>query len=214
MTQIADSVNSFLDSDFVTRTSLFRDVISLRALARYFLRQHNLSNSHMDAAVSAIRRYKSTHKQQQKTQSNPFKTVRIKTKDNVIDCYLPKNKDVQEKLSHFQNKINFEKGDVLRIIQAEQGIRVIFDEYNLPLYHSLFPKKETITERKKLAEVNLLFTAEAEKTPGIISTISSSLNVGGISITEIMSSAPELILIVSNDDVIPVLKILEGLKRF
>ena len=66
---------------------------------------------------------------------------------------------------------------------------------------------------KKLAEVNIQFTEEASKNRGIISIITSALNAADVNIVEIMSAAPELILIVSNNDLINVLNTLNNIKN-
>ena len=144
---------------------------------------------------------------------NPFSKVNIKTKDRVIDVYLAKNKEIQKKISKLNDSINYDRGEILRIIQAEEGIRIILDERNLVHVTSIFSKPDIISIKKNLAEVVLQFFPEAIKTRGIISTVSSSLNASDINIQEIMSSAPELILILAGEDLIPALTILNCLKE-
>ena len=61
MTQnISDKVSSFLDNDFITRKSLFRNILSLRALSRHIIKKLELKEGNLDAVISAIRRYKKT----------------------------------------------------------------------------------------------------------------------------------------------------------
>ncbi len=213
MTNITEQVNSFLDSDFVIRTCLLKNIVSLRALARHIISTKNLSQKNLDAAISAIRRYKRDNKQISTKESNPFKKINIKTKDNVVDMYLQKNKEIQNKIGKLHEVINYDKGEILRIIQAEEGIRLIIDEKNLERVTSLFAKQEITSIKKDLAEVILQFFPGAIKTKGIISTVSSSLNAANINIQEIMSSAPELIIILDNKDIICTLTILNNLKN-
>jgi len=214
MTNISEQVKVFLDNDFIVRKCLFSNILSLRALARHIIKSLDLTEKNLDAVMSAIRRYKRDNKVKELNKTiKIFSSIGIKTKDNVIDILLSKNRQVQEKLSKVANHIDLEKGDILRIIQAEQGIRFIIDEKNLKTFFEIFSKKEIQSVDKNLAEVIIQFFPEAEKTPGIISIVSSSLTAGNISIHEIMSSAPELIILVKNGDLIKTLNILNNLKK-
>jgi aspartokinase len=213
MTNITERVNGFLNNDFIIRSCLFNNILSLRALSRFIIKKSKLEERNLDAVMSAIRRYKRDNKVKvQGRQKNIFSGITIKTKDNVVDIYLSKNKSVQEKLGNLNTSIDFEKGDILRIIQAEQGIRIIIDEKNAKSFNEIFSKKDVISVNKSLAEVNIQFPTDTTKTLGIISTISSSLTSENISIYEIMSSAPELILLVKNNDLIKTLATLNNLK--
>ncbi len=107
--------------------------------------------------------------------------------------------------------IEFEKGDILRIIQAEQGLRIIIDEKNYQKIKQIC-KDEIQKEEHGLAEINMSFSLEAAQTTGILSVLTASIAAHGITIVEVMSCAPELILIVRNSDLIEVLKILTMLK--
>jgi len=214
MTNISEQVSVFLDNDFIIRKCLFSNILSLRALARHIIKTLELSEKNLDAAISAIRRYKRDHKAKEQARATKvFSNIGIKTKDNVVDIQLPKNRQVQDKLSRLNSQIDFEKGDILRIIQAEQGVRVFIDEKNLKSFMEIFSKKEIHSMDKNLAEIIIQFFPGAEKTLGIISVVSSSLTAGNISIHEIMSSAPELIILVKNEDIVKTLNILNSLKR-
>jgi len=213
MTNIAEQVGTYLDNDFIIRKCLFNNIISLRALSRHLIKNLHLSEKNMDAIMSAIRRYKRDNKIEELNRlKRVFADIVIKTKDNIADVYIPKNKEMQEKLNNFSSKIDLEKGEVLRIIQAEQGIRVILDEKNLNFLSDIFAKKDIRSINKGLAEVIINFFPDAVKTPGIISIVSSSLTSANICIHEIMSSAPELIIIISDKDLIKALHVLENLR--
>jgi len=64
MTQnsISDRVSYFLDNDFAIRRCLLKNIISLRALSRYIIHKLGLKEKNLEAATSAIRRYKKTEK--------------------------------------------------------------------------------------------------------------------------------------------------------
>lgn len=214
MTNISEKVKEYLNTNFIITSCLLMNIISLRALSRHLCRVLNLTEKNLNAVMSAIRRYKHENKIKEIHKTKDiFSDISIKTKDNIIDIYLPKNKSVQEKLSKFNLLIDFEKGDIFRIIQAEQGIRVIIDEKNLNNFFEFFSKKEFLSIDKNLAEINIQFCPEAAHIKGIVSVISSSLVAGDVNIVEIMSSAPELIILVANNDLIKVLNTLNNLKE-
>ncbi|MBI2135248.1 ACT domain-containing protein [Candidatus Woesearchaeota archaeon] len=214
MTNISDKIKVFLDNDFIIRRCLFQNILSLRALSRHIIKEINLEQANMDAVMSAIRRYKKDNKakETQRTQKI-ISDVSIKTKDRILDVYLPKNKEVQAKIIELNKHIDFEKGEILRIIQAEQGIRVIIEDKNFKHLSDIFNKKDIVSINRNLTEINIQFSLHAAKTPGIIALISSSLNSENINIVEIMSSAPELIILLDQKDLIKALSTLENLKN-
>ena len=214
MTNISDKVKVLLDNDFIIRRCLFQNILSLRALSRHIIKEINLEQKNMDAIMSAIRRYKKDNKtkETQRTQKI-ISDVSIKTKDRILDVYLSKNKEIQAKIIELNRHIDFEKGEILRIIQAEQGIRLIIEDKNFKHFSDIFNKKDIISINRNLTEINIQFSLHAAKTPGIIALISSSLNSENINIVEIMSSAPELIILLDQKDLIKALSTLENLKN-
>ena len=73
---------------------------------------------------------------------------------------------------------------------------MIIDEKNLDKFYNIFNKNDIISLDKNLVEINLQFTSESQNIKGIVALVTSSLNAEGITIVEIMSSAPELLIIV------------------
>jgi len=210
---IADRVKIYLDNDFVIRKALSKNIISLRALSRYLCDVLELDQKNIHAVMSAIRRYKKEDKtKRDKELKNVFSKSTIKTRSNIVDICIAKNKVNQENLNKFNSKINIEKGDVLRIIQAEQGIRLIIDEKNLDLFYNIFSQKN-ISLEKDLTEINIQFTKEASKVKGIVSLITSSLSSEDINLTEIMSSAPELLIFIKNQDLLKALQVIDNIKN-
>jgi len=54
MTNIAEKVKLFLDNDFIIRKCLFRNIISLRALSRYIIKNLDLEEKNLDADYKAL----------------------------------------------------------------------------------------------------------------------------------------------------------------
>ena len=214
MTHIAEQVTVFLNNDFIIRKCLFRNILSFRALSRYIIHSLGLEEKNSDAVMSAIRRYKLDERQKTEAElKGSFLKLSIKTRSNIADVYLKKNKKALEQLNRINSIVDVEKGEVIRIIQAEEGIKIILDEKNVDTFFDYFSKKDVLSIEKNLVEINLHFNLEASKTKGIISLISSSFSAENINIVEIMSSAPELLLFIKKDDLIKALTVISNLER-
>lgn len=214
MTQtISDKINSFLDNDFIIRKCLFKSIISLRALSRYVIKKLDLKEKNMDAVISAIRRYKRIEKEESDEKLKKlFSKISIKTRSNIVDIRVQKNKRSVEKISKLNYAVDVEKGEIIRVIQAEQSITIIIDNKNFDRFYNIFSKDDIISLDKNLVEVNLQFTEEAQDVRGIVALVTSSLNAEGINIVEIMSSAPELLIIVKKEDLLKVLSVVDNLQ--
>ena len=214
MSNIAEKVKLFLDNDFIIRKCLFRNIISRRALSRYIIKNLDLEEKNLDAVMSAIRRYKKEEKTKTEAElKRLFLKIAVKTRSNIIDISLKKNKKTLEQLSKINSIVDIEKGEVIRLIQSEEGIRIIIDEKNLEKFFNYFSKNDCIFIEKNLTEINLHFPLEASKTKGIVALITSSLNAEGINIIEIMSSAPELLILIKKEDLIKALNVIDNLEK-
>ena len=132
MTSIAEQVKAFLDNDFIIRKCLFRNIISLRALSRHIIETLNLEEKNLDAVMSAIRRYKKEERKKTETELKKlFSKVAVKTRSNIVDICLKKSKKILEQLNKINSIVDIEKGEVIRLIQSEEGIRIIIDEKNI-----------------------------------------------------------------------------------
>ena len=216
MTQknIADKVKTHLDSDFVIRRCLFRNIISLRALSRHLIEKLDLKDKNMDAVISAIRRYKKTEKDEaDKNLKKLFLKIAVKTRSDVVDLRVSKNKRSVESISKLNSIVDIEKGEIIRVIQAEQSITIIIDDKNMEKFYNIFNKNDVISVDKKLVEINLQFTEQAQDIKGIVALVASSLNSEGINIVEIMSCAPELLVIIKKDDLLKALNVIDKLQE-
>ena len=214
MTNISDQVKLFLDNDFIIRKCLYRNVISFRALSRYIIKSLGLEEKNLDAVMSAIRRYKREEKIKTDIELKKiFSKIAIKTRSNIVDICVKKNKKVLENLNKINSIVDIEKGEVIRIIQSEEGVRIIIDEKNLDKFFNYFSKNDCTSIEKNLTEINLHFPIGASKTKGIISLISSSYNAEDINIIEIMTGAPELLIFIKKDDLLKALNVINNLEK-
>ena len=210
---ITEQVKGFLDNDFIVRKCLFKNIVSLRALARHIILKVGLKDSNLDAVISAIRRYKREERDESDaTLKKLFQKLKVTTRSNIVGIQVQKTRKNLESISQLNSMIGIEKGEIIRVTQAEQSITLIIDDKNLDKFNNIFNKEVYISMTKNLVEVNLQFTEEAQNIKGIVSIVSSSLNAEGINIVEIMSSAPELLLMVKKEDLVKVFNVLDNLQ--
>lgn len=216
MTQnnITEQVSTFLDNDFVIRKCLSKNIISLRALSREIIKKLGLKENNLDAVMSAIRRYKKAEKWESNEKLGKlFSKLSVKTRSNIADITLQKNKRSVENISKLNFIVDIEKGEIIITIQSEQSITIIIDEKNLDKLQDISHKSDIISVDKKLVAINLQFPEEARSAKNIIAIVSSSFSAEGISIVEIMSSAPELIIIIKKEDIVKALNVIEKLQE-
>ncbi|MEK6949417.1 MAG: hypothetical protein AABX34_04295 [Nanoarchaeota archaeon] len=211
---ITEQVKGFLDNDFIVRKCLFKNIVSLRALARHIIQKVGLKDGNLDAVISAIRRYKREEKDESDTMlKRIFQKLKVTTRSSIIDVQVQKTRKNLENISQLNSIIGIEKGEIIRVIQAEQSITMIIDDKNLDKFNEIFSKEGYISITKNLVEVNLQFSEEAQDIKGIVSIVSSSLNAEGINIVEIMSSAPELLIMIKKEDLVKVFNVLDNLQK-
>jgi len=203
MTNIVHEVWKILDNNPSIRTEMNRGLINISALSRYILKEKKL-NASIDAVISAIRRYELD--KHDDIFNYAYKilghTVNISTKSNLAEISLIKDDDVQQLLPKLFDIIKYIRGDVLRVTQANESIRLLIDEKNMENVLKLFPKNKIISKEKDLAEVNIYIHPKMQTTPGILATIANELALHKINIVEFMTCPPEMICVVNKDDLI------------
>ncbi len=207
MTQIQKQVHDYLDKHIEIRRALANDIISLRKLARFISDELNIEKD--DAIISAIRRYapKETVNVYEKAKKIISQT-KISTKSSIVSVAIEKDEEAHNILPKLFEITQFNKGEVLRIIQAEESIKIVIDQKNLEKLRKIIPKNKIITVEKDLAEINLHLDEKAVNTPGIISVIFSELMLNNINIMETMSCVPEMLLFVKEKDLLKTYSVL------
>ena len=192
-----------LDNGHSIRKELDRGLINHSALARYIIEEKKVDAT-LDAVLSAIRRYKFTSHDDvfNSATKSLKKTINVSTRSNLAEISLVKDDDVQKVLPKLFDIIKYIQGDVLRVTQANECIRLLIDEKNIENVAVLFPKNKILTEDKSLAEINIYIHPKMQTTPGILAVLTNELAMSGINIVEIMTCPPEMICVVKKRDLI------------
>ncbi len=211
MTNIQKTVTNFIEQDVSIRRGLSRGLLNTRALARYIHKNLALSCT-IDAVISAIRRYEVSEepKADIKKRYEVIASAKVSSRTRMVSLLFKKEKSVRDAIARLYNEIDFSKGEVLRILEVSQYIKVIIDEINLSKIRDFFPEKYLSSTVKKLGEISLIYTVEVANTPGIFAALSGELALSGISIVDAVICGDEHIFIVNEDDL---MKALEAMHR-
>ncbi len=207
MTNITREVQRILDHDIAIRRNLARGLINKRALAIYIQKQLQLREG-VDAIISAIRRYEAEIKEEEhfaKARSL-IKNAKISTRTEIAIIALVKDAYVQESLPKLFSLIHYDRGEVIRIIQAEESTKIIVDEKNVTKVVEMFQKSKILKIEHKLAELNMRLTEVSAKVPGVLAILDTELANNNINIVETCSCVPELLWFFDQKDLLKAYK--------
>jgi aspartokinase len=201
MTNIVHTVWRIIDDDPSIKRELSRGLLNTSALARYIIKEKKI-NTTLDAVISAIRRYQVDKYTDIFSPATKLlgQTINISTRSNLAEIALLKDADVQRILPRVFDVISYVRGDVLRIMQANESVRLLIDEKNMERVFRLFPKNKIIAKEKNLAEITIYIHPQMQKTPGVLSVLANELALHGINIVEVMTCPPEMLFIVKKED--------------
>tara|TARA_B100000315_G_C14592281_1_gene596588 strand:+ start:772 stop:1401 length:630 start_codon:yes stop_codon:yes gene_type:complete len=183
-------------------------LINRRALARYLIKQGIAKNNQMDAVIAMLRRYSFVKKDTDT--KDAFKNIRINIKDNILILDFVKEKELLQKLQKLIANTNYDQGDTLKIVVGSSSLKLFIDEKNEKLVSSLLHEFKLQSKLKNISEMSLFFDVGAQKTRGVMASISTLLHMHNINIIEILTSSPELIIYLKDKDVIKAYELLKG----
>ncbi|MBU0471519.1 MAG: hypothetical protein KKF89_04235 [Nanoarchaeota archaeon] len=213
MTSTAQRVWKIIEEDAIIRRALEKGIVSLKNLSTYIIKEHKIETT-TDSVISAIRRYKeeqTLEKKYQHAREEIKKSKNIKITTNIVELSIEKNSQTEELLEKVFAQINYNKGEILLVIQGEQSIKIIIDEKNKEKILKIFPKNTILKANNDLAEINIHLSDDAGKTPGIISVLSTELMLHEINVEETMSCLPEMLFFVKQKGVVQAYKVLQNL---
>ena len=214
MLSIQRKVWEFLDNNPNITNLIKKNIINTRALALYILKKNKIDGT-VDSVISAIRRYKLEEIDDyfEKAKKEITKTKSISTRSNVSNIILVKDSEIQGILPKLFSIINYNRGDILRIIQGDGFIEILIDSKNFETVKELFSKDRIIKTNNDLAEISLHLTEELSITPGIIATISNEIAINKINVVEILACYIEYSWFVKQKDLLKTYQIIYKLCR-
>ena len=202
-------IKQMIDRDASIKLSMKRGLLNIRALARYIkneLENQGYLEVTLDSIINVIRRCYGKNDALELKLSEIVRFYERRTmKNKIVDIKLVNDPEVRRSISTIASLIDYSKGETLRIIAGVEAITLIVDEKNVDTVRKYLPKEKIIRISKDLAEIIISLPPEAEKTPGVVSTLTTELALNGVNLIEIMSCVPEIIMVVEEKDALKVL---------
>lgn len=200
--KVKNSINQtiwkLINSDLAIQKDLQRQIINMRALAKYLIKKNCLNYS-LDAAISSIRRYESEEefKEEEKQLSTIFKDAVISTKNN-ISCITARlsSKELLKKLSVNNLNANF------RMIVGKEELKIMAEQPEIDKIKRIFTKEEIIKIEDDLSEVAVKVARKALGTKGVLARISNQIALANINIQETIICPPEFFIYVKEKDIV------------
>lgn len=203
MTNLTQEIWNFLDSEPSIRKELGRGTINVMALSKHIIKTKSL-NCSIDAVISSVRRYISEKKFSMNFPKveEIIKSSRISTKTRIAAIAMKRESRIIELLPNVFPLVELNRGDVMRLSEGKESIKLLVDEKNLQKILDLFPKDKIIGVTKNLSELNITFGTGSIETVGVLATITNALAVKGINVVETIGCLPEFMIFLDTKDIL------------
>lgn len=202
MTNITQIVNGFLLKNPSIIRDINRGIINTSALANLIIQTEKL-RPYPHAVISAIRRFsKKETEEGYKEVENILKKSKISTKSRLVFITLSRDFSFLAKvLPSILNKINPLVGEVLRVVEGRESIKLLIDSSKKDEILSIIDKEFVKEVNENLAEINIHFAEKYQEVRGLRATILNELAINDIDVYEIIGCLPEFMVILEEKDI-------------
>lgn len=186
-----------------------KGLINRRALARYIAAEEKIPANKTDAILMALRRYPD-EPAKTKDLGGLISRMRTSVKDNIAVISLKNSDAVIEKIARAIKSLNHSPNETFKIVQGALSIKIFSDNSRLKQIKEHFEAREILEIRDNIGEINITLPQEVVKTHGLLSYVTSQLEISKINILELLTSTPELLIYVDNRDL---LRTYEAIKK-
>lgn len=209
---IADEVSGLIERNVCIRRLLPLGLVNVRALARHLRsKSRKLKEASLDAVISGIRR---TSPQAifpgEEAAMAVAANFKISLRNRVAVLILTKSEGVRKRLPEFVASLKTESGEILRLVEGTESIKMIIDEHNLGKAEKTFHGGIVETARG-VAEIEMTHPPDAVKTPGIVAAITAELSINGINLVDVATCPPGIMFVVHEKDAPKAYEVLCGL---
>ncbi len=209
---IREFVWKIIDTDISLKKDLSRSLINVRSLANYLISKHKVNIS-LDSVISAIRRYPTSPEKKRDSSEvySLLKQAKIRTITKMASISLKKNEETTLKLGEALPNVNFEIGEVLRVLEGAKLFKIIIDKKSFDKMYASFGKKNIVEYDKNIGMIEISYPDVLKKTPGVFSAISGELGQNDISIIDALIISNEHIIVVDEKDLLKAFEIVYNL---
>ncbi|MBU0461005.1 MAG: hypothetical protein KJ574_00305 [Nanoarchaeota archaeon] len=200
MTQnIHQQVWRLISQDYSVQKDLRRNLVNVRALAKFLIKEHHLEAS-VDAVISAIRRYDNAGGSPEFSDdvNKLLRGINIFTRDRVASITV-----VSQSLQKmFMNEEISAVESSYRIIKSKKYAIIFFNQDDLEKMKRFFPKDKIVDLRDNLAEIRIVFPPGGESIRGVLSRMLNEIAMRGVSISDFLQCYPEVNIYVTRNQLL------------
>jgi aspartokinase len=202
MVTVSNIVQKLVDDRVFIQESMHKNIISFALLAKQLKTevQSILGKQVKKHAIEmALRRYSEKLKQNHKNISFDYSSDII-MKTQICDISVQKTPFLVSMLKKMYDIVDFEKGDILNIIQGNFEVSIITNERNKKKFLELLKNEKIQNIEENLVSLSMTFSKDFLYTPGVIFNIIRNIAWNNINIFEIVSTNTELTFILHKKD--------------
>ncbi|MBU0615255.1 MAG: hypothetical protein KJ601_04125, partial [Nanoarchaeota archaeon] len=140
-----------------------------------------------------------------------LKKAKIRTITKMASLSLKKNEEVTSNLGRVLPEVNFEGGEVLRVIEGAKLFKIIIDEASYEKMQNRFGKRNILESKKGIGMNEITYPDILKETPGVFAAISTELGANDISIIDALIISNEHIIVLEEKDLLKGFEILYSL---
>ncbi len=211
MSHLEQDIRSFLSMHPEIEKCISHNLVNRRSLARHIIKNKVADKGRLDAVIATLRRIECRKFSDE--DSSIFTKVRLRVKDNIAILDFEKDKKLMQELKKIIDSANYDKEETLKIVVGSASIKVFIDESNHMEVKRTLQDFELNKEHMNISEISMIFPKQAVSTKGIISFISRELYLNDITINEILTASPELLIYLKEDYAAEAYKIIKRLQK-
>lgn len=213
MVTVSHIVQKKIDKKTYIQESMSKNIVSYALLAKQLQPEieEELGKSVKKHAIEmALRRYSEQIKQKHKTVAFDYSSdIIMKTK--ICDIAVIRSPTLLVKLRKLYDIIEFERGDILNVIQGSSEVSIITNQRYKQNFLEILKNEKILITEDNLVSLTMTFSKDFFYTPGIIFNIIRNVAWEDINIYEIVSTNTELTFIIHKNDAMRAYRALEKL---
>lgn len=185
-------------------------LINRRALARFLIDHGVGDRSAFDAVVATIRRHDFGPKDG--AALDLFHDVRVSLKDRILILDFEKDKELLRRLERLFERIDYDRGDTLKIVVGTASIKVVVDQSKEAGLRDLIGRSRVRERLDHISEISLRFPADAARTKNVLGVITRELALHDVVVAELLTASPELLIYVRDEFVTRAYEVVRALQ--
>jgi len=212
MAPTAKSVREYISGHPSISDAIKMGIVNYSALARLICQELGIRKE--EAVLAACRRYpvEKLKKYMEDATRQVLEKSRIETRTRMATVTVAPGIDVLQRLGDVIEEL-LDENKVCRVIQVSRGAVVIVDDDSVTRLTRKLREDQIIGINKHLVELAVTSPENVEKTPGLLSFLSSALASRGINIVEAMSCYTDTIFVLERENMTAAIEALAQFMR-